>query len=154
MDEDIIKGSFTRYVETALKRSKRDYIKKQQRKERVEEPVDMERLYSEDETGEETGTDFLWVPEEMPWEADVIRHSMKICLGESLWIAFSCLTDFEVVVVFAKVYRRLTFAEIGIEMGERTEKVADSYSYARKKMKKGWKKNENGRIVVSGENGG
>ena len=143
MNEDVIKGSFTRYVETALKRSKRDYIKKQQRRERMEEPVDMEKLYPEDETGKETGTDFLRNPEEMPWEAGIIRRSMRICLGGAIWKAFSCLTDFEVVVVFAKVYRRLTFAEIGMVMGQRAEKVADSYSYARKKMKKGWKKNEN-----------
>ena len=34
MNEDVIKGSFTRYVEKALKRSKRDYVKKQQRRER------------------------------------------------------------------------------------------------------------------------
>lgn len=143
MNEDTIKGSFTRYVETALKRSKRDYIKKQQRRERMEEPVDMEQLRSEDQTGEETGIDFLRNPEEMPWEAEIIRRSMRICLEGSLWTMFSCLTDFEVMVVFAKVYRRLTFAEIGMVMGERAEKVADSYSYARKKMKKGWKKNGN-----------
>ena len=54
--------------------------------------------------------------------------------------AFSCLTDFEVLVVFAKVYRGFTFAEIGMVMGEKAEKIASSYSYARKKMKKGWKK--------------
>ena len=143
MNEDIIKGSFTRYVETALKWSKRDYIKKQQRKGMMEEPVDIEQLYPEDEMEEETRTDFLRAPEEMSWEAEEIRHSMRICLGESLWTAFSCLTDFEVVVVFAKVYRRFTFAEIGDVMGQKSGKIADCYSYARKKMKKGWKKNGN-----------
>ena len=40
MNEDVIKGSFTRYVEKALKRSKRDYIKKQQRWERMEVPAE------------------------------------------------------------------------------------------------------------------
>ena len=42
--------------------------------------------------------------------------------------------------MFAKVYRGFTFAEIGMVMGEKAEKIASSYSYARKKTKKGWKK--------------
>lgn len=70
----------------------------------------------------------------------MIKTSMRVCLGELLWTAFSCLMDFEVLVVFAKVYRGFTFAEIGMVMGEKVEKIASSYSYARKKMKKGWKK--------------
>lgn len=140
MNEDIIKGSFTRYVETALKRSKRDYIKKQQKRERMEVPAEMEPLNSIEETGEELDAALLKAPEEIPWEAGMIKNSMRVCLGEPLWTAFSCLTDFEVLVVFAKVYRRFTFAEIGMVMGEKAEKIASSYSYARKKMKKGWEK--------------
>ena len=140
MNEDIIKGSFTRYVEKALKRSKRDYIKKQQRWERMEVPAEVEPLDSKEETGEEVETALVKAPEEMPWEAEMIKISMRVCLGEPLWTAFSCLTDFEVLVVFAKVYRGFTFAEIGMVMGEKAEKIASSYSYARKKMKKGWKK--------------
>lgn len=140
MNEDIIKGSFTRYVETALKRSKRDYIKKQQKRERMEVPAEMKLLNSIEETGEELDAALLKAPEEIPWEAGMIKTSMRVCLGEPLWTAFSCLTDFEVLVVFAKVYRRFTFAEIGMVMGEKAEKIASSYSYARKKMKKGWEK--------------
>lgn len=66
MNEDIIKGSFTRYVETALKRSKRDYIKKQQRRERMEVPAEVEPLDSKEETGEELETALVKAPEEMP----------------------------------------------------------------------------------------
>jgi len=128
MNEDVIKGSFTRYVEKALKRSKRDYIKKQQRWERMEVPAEVEPLYSKEETGEEVETALVKAPEEMPWEAEMIKTSMRVCLGEPLWTAFSCLTDFEVLVVFAKVYRGFTFAE------------------------KGGRKNEYGGIVVLGQN--
>lgn len=70
MNEDVIKGSFTRYVEKALKRSKRDYIKKQQRWERMEVPAEVEPLYSKEETGEEVETALVKTPEEMPWEAE------------------------------------------------------------------------------------
>lgn len=62
----------------------------------------------------------------------MIKTSMRVCLGEPLWTAFSCLTDFEVLVVFAKVYRGFTFAEIGMVMGEKAEKLTVSRRSARR----------------------
>ena len=44
-------------------------------------------------------------------------------------------------------------AQIGEIMGMKSEKIADCYSYARKKMGKEWKRNGDGGIVVSGKDG-
>lgn len=142
--EDFVKGRFTKYLETAVDRSRRDYIKKEQMRTLREVPKEMEAFeYGPKEPEMEPIETCLESMEDISWEPDVIRQHMKECLDVRLWKSLAALTDTELQVVYAKVYRQLTFAEIGNILEERPEKIANTYSYARKKIKKGWEKNGN-----------
>lgn len=142
--EDLVKGRFTKYLETAVDRSRRDYIKKEQMRTLREVPQEMEAFeYGPKEPEMEPIETCLESMEDISWEPDVIRQHMKECLDVRLWKSLAALTDTELQVVYAKVYRQLTFAEIGNILEERPEKIANTYSYARKKIKKGWEKNGN-----------
>lgn len=143
-NEDFVKGHFTKYLEKAVDRSRRDYLRKERERTRKEVSMETEIVeYWLDETEMVCVEDWLEAIERVSWEPEVIRHRLKEWLDIGLWKRMAVLTDLELQVVFAKVFRQLTFAEIGDIMGQRMEKIADCYSYARKKMKKGWKKNGN-----------
>ena len=151
---DFVKGRFTKYLETAVDRSRRDYIKKEQMRAYKEVLKEMEFLeYGPKEPEMDPIENCLESVEDISWEPDLIRKHMKEHLGVRLWNCLTVLTDTELQVVYAKVYRQLTFAEIGNILREKPGKIADTYSYARKKIKKGWKKNGNGNVVASGEDG-
>lgn len=142
--EDLVKGRFTKYLETAVDRSRRDYIKKEQMRTLREMPQEMEAFeYGPKEPDMEPVETCLESMEDISWEPDIIRQHMKECLDVRLWKSLAALTDTELQVVYAKVYRQLTFAEIGNILEERPVKIANTYSYARKKIKKGWEKNGN-----------
>lgn len=142
--EDLVKGRFTKYLETAVDRSRRDYIKKEQTRALREVPKEMEAFeYGHKEPEMKPIENCLESMEDISWEPDLIRRHMKECLGVRLWDCLTVLTDKELQVVYAKVYRQLTFGEIGNILREKPEKIADTYSYARKKIKKGWEKNGN-----------
>lgn len=142
--EDLVKGRFTKYLETAVDRSRRDYIKKEQMRTLREVSKEMEAFeYGPKEPEMEPIETCLESMEDISWEPDIIRQHMKECLDVRLWKSLAALTDTELQVVYAKVYRQLTFAEIGNILEERPEKIANTYSYARKKIKKGWEKNGN-----------
>lgn len=55
---------------------------------------------------------------------------------------FVCLSDQEILVVFARIFREMSYSDIGTLIGTSGEKAASIYSYAKKKMKKRGKKNE------------
>lgn len=140
--KDIVKGSFTRYVETAIHRARRDYLKKEQKTVFIEETTDPELLYLE--TGEGAARDMVSMADVIgvSWEPEAIRTYLNAQSGDRMRKSLYGLTDLEIVIVFAKVFRQLTFKEIGKEMGEDWKKIAAVYSYACKKLKKGW--NEHG----------
>lgn len=153
-NEDFIKGRFTRYLEKAVDRSRRDYLRKEREKTWREMPTETEILEWRLEESEMVCVeDCLEAMEGVSWEPEVIRQRFKEWLDIRLWKCMTVLTDLELLVVFAKVFRQLTFAEIGEIMGIKSEKIADCYSYARKKMGKEWKRNGDGGIVVSGKDG-
>lgn len=140
-ENDFVKGAFTKYVETAVKRSRKDYINREKRRKDL--PTETELW---DEMGEmdiDLAAYYQDRVDEIPWEAEVIRRYMKDSVDCMMWRSLSGLTDLEVQVVFAKVFRQLTFGEIGRRMGEKSEKMASVYSYALKKIRKGWRKNGN-----------
>lgn len=112
--EDLVKGRFTKYLETAVDRSRRDYIKKGQMRTLREVPKEMEAFeYGPKEPEMEPIETCLESMEDISWEPDIIRQHMKECLDVRLWKSLAALTDTELQVVYAKVYRQLTFAEIG-----------------------------------------
>lgn len=149
--DDLVKGRFTRYVETAVKRSRKDYINREQKRKELSADLEIWEEAGEDQPDiagyNQEGA------EKVSWETEEIKGYLRDCLDSGMWNSLSCLTDLELQVVFAKVFRELTFTEIGKILRCRPEKIADTYSYARKKIRKGWKKNGNGRIIAPGKNG-
>lgn len=140
--EEIIKNCFTKYVETALNRARRDYMKKEQKRNGIEIMSEPDLLFVIQQGAEEKD-ELLSLDrvEKIPWKPEVISSFLREIVDERMLITLSCLTDTELLIVFAKVFRQMTFIDIAELMGWEWEKVASSYSYARKKMKKGWEKN-------------
>lgn len=141
-NEEIIRNCFTKYVETALNRARRDYMKKEQKrngKEIMSEPdllfvIQQEAVDKEDALSQD-------MIDDIPWRPEAVSLFLRESVDERMLVTLSCLTDTELLIVFAKVFRQMTFMEIAELMGREWEKVASSYAYARKKMKKGWEKN-------------
>ena len=153
-NEDFVKGRFTKYLEKAVERSRRDYLRKEQEQTWKEVPKETEIVeYQLEETEMACVADWMEEVERVSWEPEVIRLQLKEWLDMRLWKSMDILTDLELQVVFAKAFRQLTLVEIGNIMGQKPKKIADSYSYARKKIRKEWKKNENGSIAASGKIG-
>lgn len=140
--EEIIRYCFTKYVETALDRARRDYMKKDQRRNGMEVSSETELLLSIQQEGEDKegflSQDMISA---IPWEPETIKAYLKELVDERMLAALSYLTDTELLIVFAKVFRQMTFRNIAEVMGWDWKKVASSYSYARKKLKKGWEQN-------------
>ncbi len=136
--KEILKYIFTKYVKTALIRTRKDFMSKEKRKSSLEETLALEIMY--DTTKEETNL-ALELVLEVTWEAKAIREYLKQQVGEIMERSLSGLTDLEITVVFAKVFRQLTFAEIGKIMEMDEKKIAYIYSYARTKLKKAVEKN-------------
>lgn len=140
--DEIIRNYFTKYVETALDRTRRDYIKRKQKLDGMEIVSEPEHLFSM-QPGE-TDQEGMATPDMIHgihWEPEAVRLYLEEMVDNRMMAALSCLTDTELLIVFAKVFRQMTFKEIADMMGWESNKVASSYSYARKKMKKGWIKN-------------
>lgn len=140
--DEIIRNCFTKYVETALNRTRRDYIKGERKKNCME--VELEsNLWSfmQQKEEEQEGVLSSDMIHEVPWNPEVVRLFLQESVDERMVLTLSCLTDTELLIVFAKVFRQMTFVEIAEHMGWESKKITSCYSYARKKMKKGWMKN-------------
>ena len=77
--------------------------------------------------------------EQIPQIPDEVRQYMESQIGESGETALDALTDMEILVVFMKVFRQLTYQEIGRHLGMDYKKAGSVFNYAKKKMRKGWK---------------
>ena len=111
--KDNIRYRFTGYVLAALKRAKRDYICREIKISNHESPLEK------------------MLPEPL--------CDMESQIGESGETALDALTDMEILVVFMKVFRQLTYQEIGRHLGMDYKKAGSVFNYAKKKMRKGWK---------------
>ena len=144
-DHESMKGCFIRYLDTALKRARRDYIKKEMRLSSHEETADPECLVTDDWYDlDEAIRRELNPASDVGWDVEAIKAYLSEQIDVQLWSALVDLSDRELLIVFAKVFRGLTLAETSQILNEDCQKIADSYSYARKKMKKRWKKNGDG----------
>ncbi|MFR5631479.1 MAG: hypothetical protein ACLUFH_00590 [Monoglobales bacterium] len=135
--EEQLISCFSKYVKTAIKRARRDYLSKIHQ-------TDNEEYLTGDEiiSYYEEGTDCeRMLPEEIecvPWEAESIRIYLKEQIDEKLNRHLWHLTDNELIILFARVYCQYPFLIIAQRMGQKQEKVASSYYYALKKLKKRW----------------
>ena len=78
----------------------------------------------------------------LPFKAEDVRNYLREQIEDERQEALTKLTDSEILILFAKVFLQMTFVEIGDMMERDWKSVASSYSYVRKKLKKGWRKNE------------
>ena len=140
-----MKGQFIRYLDTALKRARKDYVRKGLRISSYEETADPEWIgpdgwYDLDEVIRRE----VDPVGDVPWEAGAVKEYLSEMIDAQMWSALSELTDKELLIVFAKVFRGLTISEIAQILNEDCSRVSDIYSYARRKMKKGWMKDGDG----------
>lgn len=138
-----IQYCFTKYAETALRRARRDYIKKEQKRAYLEEVTETaEELRSPAKVAVDHGILPIKLREETLLEPDALRRYIEEQVESRMKETLDCLTDREVLIVFLKVFCEMTFAEIGESLDLDWKKAASVYAYARKKLKKGWcKKN-------------
>lgn len=136
-NEESVKYCFTKYVEVALGRCRKDFLKKRMYYGQWEIPMEPEML--QEAVREKRG--WNWYPgiKEIPWDARLIRAYLKDEVADDKRAILAGLSDREVLVVFARVFWELSYAEIGAMLGVSGEKATSIYSYAKKKMKKGRK---------------
>lgn len=140
-NEDIIKYCFTSYVSVALKRAKKDYIRREMAINGYECLSDQ---LCEPSFDIDDGKPFLWEEaEEIPQTPKAVREYLESQVDEAGKAALDTLTETEILVVYMKIFKQMTYAEIGAEFGFGWKKAGSVYTYARKKMQKGWK-NQNG----------
>ena len=143
MDQDKIKNMVTGYVITAVDRTRSSYIDRTAERYAKEYPVEWESgenpyLYDHkiwDQMEQEAAA-------RLPFKAEDVRNYLREQIEDERQEALTRLTDSEILILFAKVFLQMTFVEIGDMMERDWKSVASSYSYVRKKLKKGWRKNE------------
>lgn len=136
--EDDIRYRFTGYVLAAIKRTRRDYINREMKISGHESPL--EELLLEPSFDGTDGKAFSWEEtEQLPMTPKAARQYLENQAGESGKEALDTLTDTEILVVFMKVFRQFTYAQIGRHLGMDWKKAGSVFTYARKKMRKGWK---------------
>ena len=132
-NDGILKNIFIRYLETAITRTRNAYIKKMEdTKDELVVPEILQELFT-DKTGE-----ICEIQEKLPvdWNPEKIRRWLKAELDKPLWNVMKRLTDFEITLIYAKVFEQKTFVEIAGILKLDWQKVASSYTYARRKIKK------------------
>lgn len=137
-----IKYQFTKYVQVALERKRKAYLHKEY-KRATEELFELEEQLNSIPILMEDSLRLRSLEREyqMPWDAKQIRAYLLEQTGEEWKKCLSVLTDRELLILYAKVFRELNFTEIGSIMGLDKKRIAASYAYARKKMRRERKKN-------------
>lgn len=137
--DQAVKASFTSYLESAVRRNRRDFENKEKKRQMAEEVMELEQLNVLTRTETAWEEDPLRTARTIPWGAEAIRVYLSTQVSEEMRKNLTVLTDDESIILFAKVFRQLTFKEIGNILKRDWRKVASSYSYARKKLMKGWR---------------
>lgn len=136
--ENIIRSRFTGYVLVALKRAKKDYIRRESKIIAHESLSDEPRFTPSLDVMD--SIPFSWeCAGEIPQTPEAVRKYMEKQVGDEGKAALDTLTETEVLVVFMKVFKQMTYVEIGNHLGIDWKKAGSVYAYARKKMQKGWK---------------
>ena len=135
-----IKYQFTKYVQVALERKRKAYFHKEYKRE-------TEELFKEDQLNsisilmeDSLRLRSLEREYQMPWDAKQVREYLLEQTEEEWKKCLSVLTDRELLILYAKVIREFNFKEIGAIMGIDKKRIATSYAYARKKMRRERKK--------------
>lgn len=131
--DEIIKYSFTKYVDVAVMRARKDYINKEKKHADMEElsELDVNLRKTEEAEHDQAGELLSLDPEQ-------ITFHLSRFIGTRMYHCLECLTASEIQIVYLKVFQGCTFVEIGETLKMDWKKVASVYSYARRKMQKGW----------------
>ena len=124
--DQTVKADFTSYLESAVRRNRRDFENKEKKRQMAEEVMEPEQL------NVLTGTETAW--EEDPlrtaltisWEPEAVRAYLSTQVSEKMRKRLTILTDDESIILFAKVFCQLTFKEIGNILERDWRKVAPS----------------------------
>lgn len=138
MDETLnesLKNIFLKYLDTALNRTKDKFMIQQDKREQHETVFPDEYFPYEAYSLLQNGIE----EQAVPTVKEVAQIRAWIC-KQTEWDmeqTFNRLTDREIMIVYLKVFKELTFVQIGKYMGESWQRIASSYTYARKKLKRG-----------------
>ena len=137
-----IKYQFTKYVQVALERKRKAYLHKEY-KRATEELFELEEQLNSIPILMEDSLRLRSLEREyqMPWDAKQIRAYLLEQTGGEWKKCLSVVTDRELLILYAEVFGGLNFTEIGCIMGLDKKRIAASYAYARKKMRRERKKN-------------
>lgn len=139
--DDIIRNSFTKYVQVAIKRKRKDYMKKLYyiRNGEGEDAVYIEEFHISFEEGY-----WKYVNERIhtclrnPAE---LRRIFAEVLDADLAQALMKLKNRELLVITARVFGQESFREIGERYLVEEKQISYMYHYIRKKIRKELKKN-------------
>lgn len=117
-EDEIIRNCFTKYVETALNRARHDYMKKEQKRNAMEIMSEPDMLIAiHQEAGEKEEALLLDIMDNIPWNCDSVGSFLREFVGERMLTTLLCLTNTELLIVFAKVFRQMTFVDIAERLG-------------------------------------
>lgn len=134
-----IQYQFTKYLETAVKRCRRDYLNKKFRKDKMESPIDIEDFptFQSDDYYWECRDKDMEVPLDITGMMDFLTEHM----GEKMWEAQKKLRDVELEILCMRVLKQYSYKEIGVRLHMSEKQAASVYNYAKKKLGKELKKN-------------
>lgn len=133
-----IRYIFTKYLETAVIRTRKHYIEKEMKRADWEELTEDVSQLTDGRNEWEEVTFYAPPQEEVRMaDADTIRSVWDQYADGTLRTEVLKLNDKELLILFAKVYGGLNFTRIGEILHLDAAKTAHIYAYARKKLKKG-----------------
>lgn len=139
--DDILRCCFTSYLWVTLKRARNEYIKKEIRMSERESLIEDLSLDMELEIADDRPK--LWEDaERIPLTPEAVRLYLDNQVSDGLKAALDTLTEQEILVVYMKVIKEMTHAEIGSVLGTDWVKAGSTFAYAKKKMIKGRKTNK------------
>lgn len=116
-ENNALQNRFTAYLQTALRRRKRDYMDKQQRVNSREIPVDFQAAQFSDDGVETAGGD-------PPTE------------GDALMQALSRLTARERYILFERILNERSYEDLAVPLGLRYSGVSAAYHRIIQKLRK------------------
>ncbi|ANU45014.1 sigma-70 family RNA polymerase sigma factor [Enterocloster clostridioformis] len=133
--KDETQYQFTKYLETAVKRCRRDYLNKKFRKDKMESPMDIEDFQTL-----QSGYSYreYWDKDmEVPLDITDMMDFLTEHMGEKMWEAQKKLRDVELEILCMRVLKQYSYKEIGVRLHMSEKQAASVYNYA----KRNWVRN-------------
>lgn len=136
MKNQELQYQFSKYLETAVKRCRKDYLIKKYKRENAE------NLMASDEFEIATINLPLWqIPENILADSDLLLGFLDEQLEESTIIALKKLRPLELKIFCMKTFTQNSYREIAAKIQMSETKTASICNYAKKKLRKELQKN-------------